>query len=85
MAYDRGFVGVPKGELRLVKKEVRRLAREIARNRKLLGFTQERFAERLNISSDMVSSIERGARMPSLPMLIRICIVLRMEIVFRPK
>jgi DNA-binding XRE family transcriptional regulator len=76
----RGLKKVPAGEVRAIKREAERLALEIRSQRERLGLTQENLAERLDVSIDTVKGIELGYRFASLPMLIRLCRVLRLRI-----
>lgn len=62
---------VPPKDAPYVKKELLRLSNALQRSRVAAGLTQEAFAEELGISKDMVSRIERGDRIPSVPMLLR--------------
>lgn len=68
---------------RKVKSGTLRLCQAIQARRKELGMTQESFAEKANISVGMVGQLEAGHRIPSLPMLVHLAIVLKMEIVFQ--
>lgn len=50
----------------------RRFGATVAGARRERGWTQEDLAERLGISVSHVSLLERGARMPSYPMVVRV-------------
>jgi len=50
----------------------KRLGRRIYEFRKKSGFTQAQVAERARISNEFMSTIERGAKLPSLEVLERI-------------
>ncbi|HSP80715.1 MAG TPA: helix-turn-helix transcriptional regulator [Myxococcaceae bacterium] len=52
------------------------IARE-ARTR--AGLTQEDVAERMELASEVYGRLERGRMLPSLPTLMRLCLVLRVE------
>ena len=44
----------------------RRLGRRVAELRKLAGLTQAQLAERLDVATETISRLERGAAVPSL-------------------
>lgn len=54
-----------------------RIGARIAKRREAAGLTQIELAERIDISNNHLSSIERGKAMPSLPILIKICDMLK--------
>lgn len=56
------------------------LGKQIQKYRKEAGFSQEYFAEQLNLSSIFISHIERGEKCPSLDTLIKISNLLRVPI-----
>lgn len=78
----RGFTIVPQADMKFVKSEVARLAKELQARRKERGFTQESLAEKLDVSVGTIKTIEQGLRMPSIPMLIMIARILRLKIGF---
>lgn len=53
-----------------------RIARQ-ARTRD--GLTQEDMAERMSLATEVYGRLERGNMLPSVPTLMRLCLVLRME------
>lgn len=52
--------------------EKRKIGQRIKLNREKKGFTQEQFAEMLNISTNYLSAIERGVKFPRFDNLIAI-------------
>jgi len=58
----------------------KRLGRRIYDFRKQSGLTQAALAERAKISNEFMSAVERGAKLPSLPVLERIAAGLRVEL-----
>lgn len=58
----------------------RPLGKRVAAQRKLLGWTQDELAERMNVDAETISRFERGAHLPSLPTLQRLANALRVEI-----
>ena len=60
--------------------EAEKWGRRIRAYRKLKGFTQESFSKALGISVSIVGEIERGMRMPSNDMLVKISNVLKVSI-----
>lgn len=79
---SRGLRNIPKSEHKAIVAEAKRLGAEIQRHRKLMGYTQEKLAEKLDVSASAIRTIEIGVRMPSIPMLIRISRELRFQIAF---
>lgn len=71
---------IPTKYRRMVEAKLRQIQIEIQRKREEKGFTQESFAEALDISSETVRAVEQGRRAPSLPMLLYICAYLGIEI-----
>ena len=51
----------------------------IKETRKKAGLTQEQLAERLDVSVEFVSQIERGLKMPSMPLFIKMIEVLNVS------
>jgi transcriptional regulator with XRE-family HTH domain len=60
--------------------EAEKWGRRIRAYRKLKGFTQESFSNALGISVSIVGEIERGMRMPSNDMLVKISNALKVSI-----
>lgn len=60
--------------------EAEKWGRRIRAYRKLKGFTQESFSSELGMSVSIIGEIERGARMPSKEILIKISNVLKVSI-----
>jgi transcriptional regulator with XRE-family HTH domain len=58
----------------------KQLGRRIYEFRKQNRFTQAALAEKARISNEFVSAVERGAKMPSLPVLERIAGALKVDI-----
>ncbi|WP_282156138.1 helix-turn-helix domain-containing protein [Cytobacillus gottheilii] len=60
--------------------EAEKWGRRIRAFRKLKGFTQESFAREIGISVSILGEIERGNRMPSEQLLIKISDVLKTSV-----
>ena len=60
--------------------DINNLGIEIKRNRKLLKLTQERLAELIDVNPHYIYEIERGLRIPSLPVLVSLCEQLHVSI-----
>ncbi|MBY0124433.1 helix-turn-helix domain-containing protein [Bacillus sp. S/N-304-OC-R1] len=60
--------------------EAEKWGRRIRAFRKLKGFTQEGFAKELGVSVSILGEIERGNRMPSLDLLMRVVSILNITI-----
>lgn len=53
---------------------------EVAREaRKKAGLTQEEVAGRIGLVTEVYGRIERGGMLPSVPTLVRLCVVLRLD------
>lgn len=79
----RGLARIPKRDRKRVKKRLADIALEIQSRREALGFTQESFAEHLDVSIGTVKTIEQGSRIPSLPILLWFADALDLKIVFK--
>jgi len=77
---SRGFSRVPAKEIKYVKAEAERISAKLQKRRKELGLTQEKLAELLDVTSETVRFIEQNRRIPSLPMLIRLTKILKLEL-----
>lgn len=62
------------------EKQLRGIARKIQRRREKLGYSQEAFAEKLDIALNTIKTIEQSRRYLSLPMLFYICRHLKIKI-----
>ena len=62
------------------KSFAQRFARNVSRRRKELAFTQSELAERLGIATETLSRFERARHLPSLKMLERMALALRLPI-----
>jgi transcriptional regulator with XRE-family HTH domain len=60
--------------------EAEKWGRRIRAYRKLKGFTQESFSNVLGISVSILGEIERGSRMPSKDILLKISNVLKVSV-----
>ena len=61
---------IPAKHRREIEAEIKGIARKLQKKREEEGLTQERLAERLDISPMAVQFIEQGRRVPSIPMLL---------------
>ncbi len=77
---SRGFSRVPAKELKYVKAEAAQISAKLQKRRHELGLTQEKLAELLDVTPETISFIEQNRRIPSLPMLIRLAKVLKLEV-----
>ena len=71
---------VPAKFRKQVEGRLRRLSAVIRARREALGLTQERLAENLDISIETLKAVEQGRRIPSLAMLLYICLYLSVEL-----
>jgi transcriptional regulator with XRE-family HTH domain len=81
----RGLSKVPKKELIVIQDELIELGKKLQKRRKELGFTQESFAEAMDVSANSVKYIEQGRRIPSLPMLMRLVRALKLKLTVEPR
>lgn len=56
------------------------LGKSIKKNRELLHLTQDKLAELLNVSTHYIYELERGLKLPSLPVLIQIAEIFHVSI-----
>lgn len=77
---NKGLAGATQKEKQSLKKEIESIGKTIQENRIKQNFTQESFAEALDISVPTIKGIEQGIRVPSLGMLLRILAFLKLEI-----
>lgn len=82
MKTPRGYKRILPKDIKATEAEVKRLLKILKEERKKQGYTQESFAEKLDLSVAYVTALERGYRLPSLPHLVRIARVL--GITFEP-
>lgn len=76
----RGISKVPTKEQKQVLTELHRISSKLKAKRLELGITQEYLAELMDVSTETIRFIEQDRRIPSLPMLIRICKVLKLDV-----
>lgn len=62
-----------------VRKSQKQLGKKIQKLRKKTGFSQEKFAERLDLSRTHVGHIEQGRKSPSIQTLEKIAQVLKVK------
>ena len=62
-----------------------RIASTLKARRIELGLTQQQLADKLRIKQSNVSQIESGEKGLSIPMLLRYCKALKLELTFTPK
>ncbi len=75
----RGFSKVPAKDAKFVKAELLRISSKLKSKRQELDLTQEELAEALDVSPETIRFIEQSRRIPSLPMLIRVCKILKID------
>lgn len=63
-----------------IASDLNKLGKTIQSRRDASGYTQESFAEKLDIGVSTIKHIEQGVRFPSLPLLFYICRILDIEI-----
>jgi DNA-binding XRE family transcriptional regulator len=76
----KGIEGATQKEIKEIESELKRIASAIQNHRQKSGMSQETLAEVLDVNVNTVKYIEQGRRLPSLPMLIRICNKIGLEL-----
>lgn len=71
---------LPKKDQVYVKQWLSKLRKKLQEARKTHGFTQESLAEHLEISVNTIKYIEQGRRLPSLPLMLRLCKALKVKV-----
>lgn len=71
---------IPTKERKELDAEIQEICSAIQAYRNKAGHTQESLAEDLDVNVNTIKYIEQGRRLPSLPMLIRICKKINLEI-----
>ena len=74
------IANLPKKDRVFVEKWLLSLIKTIQRARMEQDFTQEALAEALDVSVNTIKYIEQGRRLPSLPLMLRICKFLKIEV-----
>lgn len=72
--------GLSQKQRREIESKIRSLCVQIQETRIKKGFTQESFAEAIDVNVNTVKYIEQGRRIPSLPMLLRVCRTLNLKL-----
>ena len=69
----KGLEGASSTEVKEIKSQIKRIGLNLQEYRVKSKLTQESLAEELDCSVNTIKYIEQGKRVPSLPMLLRIC------------
>ena len=83
MARDRSYSSIPKSDLAAVRGAINALIADIRQQREKKGWSQERLAEEVGLSANMVKAIEQQQRVHSLQNLVRIGRRLGLSLGFR--
>lgn len=70
---NKGLEGASTKEIKEIEFELKRMCELIQTHRIKSGLTQEKLAELLDVNVNTIKYIEQGRRIPSLPMLMRVC------------
>lgn len=76
----KGLDGATPKELKEIQVFLKQLGGTIQGERKKCGYSQEQLAELLELNVNTIKYIEQGRRIPSLPVLFRICRALKMKV-----
>lgn len=82
---NKGLDGASAREIKELEAELGNIVAVIQIYRQKAGMSQEKLAEALDVSVNTIKYIEQGRRLPSLPMLIRICWKLSIPMVIGAK
>jgi DNA-binding XRE family transcriptional regulator len=77
---NKGLGSLTTKEINRIKSSIEVISSQVQTARKNKGYTQEKLAEILDVNANTIKYIEQGRRIPSLPMLLRICWELDIEI-----
>lgn len=77
---NKGLEGASAREMKELEAELKRLVGTIQTHRQKAGLSQEKLAEVLDVNVNTIKYIEQGRRLPSLPMLLRICWKIDLEL-----
>lgn len=78
MRIDRSLLGFK--AIVVTKKDRKLIGEGIRKHRKLAGLTQEKLAERIDINPVYMGQIERGYRVPTVDVLLRIARALKVHL-----
>lgn len=77
---NKGLEGASAREVKEIEAELKKIVSALQLYRHKLGLSQEKLAEELDINVNTIKYIEQGRRLPSLPMLLRICLKINLEL-----
>lgn len=77
---NKGLEGASAREIKELEAELKRVVGAIQTHRQKAGLSQEKLAEALDVNVNTIKYIEQGRRLPSLPMLLRICWKIDLEL-----
>lgn len=80
---NEGLERVDAKTKKAIIEQIRDLSATIKKQRQKMGFTQESLAEALDISVNTIKYIEQGRRLPSLVMILKISLALKLKISFQ--
>lgn len=81
----RGLNRIPKRDLKAIERRIGEIGAFIQQRRKTLGYSQEAFAELIDINVNTIKYVEQGRRIPSLPMLLLVTRALGLDLAFVEK
>lgn len=81
----RGLNRIPRRDLRAIERKIGEIGAFLQKRRKALDYTQEEFAELIDINVNTVKYVEQGRRIPSLPMLLLLAKALGLDLEFTEK
>jgi DNA-binding XRE family transcriptional regulator len=82
---NKGLEGATPKEVKEIESELQSIGSAIQTYRQKAKISQEKLAEILDVNVNTIKYIEQGRRLPSLPMLIRICSKINLKLQLLPK
>ncbi|MGE3975841.1 MAG: helix-turn-helix domain-containing protein [Bdellovibrionales bacterium] len=77
---NKGLGRIDPKTRKVILEHVREFSSVLQAQRKKMGLTQEALAEKLDISVNTVKYIEQGRRLPSLVMILKIAVALKLRL-----
>jgi DNA-binding XRE family transcriptional regulator len=77
---NKGLGGASAREIKEIEVELKKIGGTIQAYRGKAGYSQESLADALDVNVNTIKYIEQGRRIPSLPMLLRICWKINLDV-----
>lgn len=77
---SKSLKGAKHSEIKKIEHQLKDIRFLIQNKRQQLGISQEHLAELTDISTSTIAYIEQGRRVPSLTMLLRLCLAMNLDL-----